>query len=90
MHRRLEELGQADEEGEPVEGVDVAIQDARPRVVPGLPVVILHRVSIMDKIVLTLTLNYPVSPVRRITLNWINYLSSANTFRSFRLIFVGL
>ncbi len=51
MHRRLEELGQADEEGEPVEGVDVAIQDALPRVVPGLPVVILHRVSVEDKIV---------------------------------------
>ena len=42
---RLEELGQADQDGEAVERKDVAVQHARPGVVAGLPVVVLHRVS---------------------------------------------
>ena len=40
---RLEELGQADEEGEDVQRQDVAVQDSGPRVAARLPVVILHR-----------------------------------------------
>ena len=45
MNRRLEELWQADENGERVQREDVAVQHPGPRVVAGLPVVILDRMS---------------------------------------------
>ena len=43
---RLEELGQADEDGESVQWQDVAVQNPGPRVAARLPVVILHRMPI--------------------------------------------
>ena len=49
MNRRLEELWQADENGKRVQREDVAVQHPGPRVVAGLPVVILDRVSEMGK-----------------------------------------
>ena len=45
MNRRLKELWQADENGERVQREDVAVQHPGPRVVAGLPVVVLDRVS---------------------------------------------